>query len=378
MSHAPSDSASRVAPVQPVSGQGTATAAVASPAASHGWSRRLLAFAPIGAIAWLALVLSSLPQLSALGVSPLLLAMCAGIIACNTLPRAWLLPLAPGMQLARQTLLRLGVALYGLRLTFGSIHDLGVGGVVAPLVMLAATLTLGVWLGTRWLGLSRREALVVSAGSAVCGAAAAIAVASVARTDDRQTAVAVATVVLFGTVGMFLYPYLYQLATHAWNWPISEHAFGIYTGATLHEVAQVIVAGKAVGEQAADAAVLAKMVRVLALGPLLLILAFWPSRDQAPASRGGVDWARIRASVPWFALGFVAVLAINSMEMVPSDWKPALVAFDNWLLACAMLAIGLHTHIGDLRRAGRAPMMLAAMLLVFLIAGGAALCALVL
>nr|WP_255581619.1 putative sulfate exporter family transporter [Cupriavidus sp. AU9028] len=338
----------------------------------------MLSLAPLAAVAWLALVLSGLPMLSALGVSPLLMAMCAGIVACNTLPRAWLAPLAPGMQLARQTLLRLGVALYGLRLTFGSIHDLGIGGVAAPLLMLAATLGLGVWLGTRWLGLSRREALVVSAGSAVCGAAAAIAVASVARTDDRQTAVAVATVVLFGTAGMLVYPYLYQLATATLHWPVTQHAFGIYTGATLHEVAQVIVAGKAVGEQAADAAVLAKMVRVLALGPLLLILAFWPKAGQTQASRPGVDWARIRASVPWFALGFVAVLAINSLGMVPADWKPALVAFDNWLLACAMLAIGLHTHIGDLRRAGRAPMTLAGALFVFLIAGGAALCALVL
>jgi len=359
-----------------------AAAPAASPAPSVPWRYRLLTLAPLGAIAWLALILSGLPALSQLGVSPLMLAMCAGMVACNTLPRHWLAPLAPGMQLARQTLLRLGVALYGLRLTFGSIEALGVGGVVAPLLMLAATLCVGVWVGTRWLGLTRREAVVVSAGSAVCGAAAAIAVASIARTDDRQTAVAVATVVLFGTVGMLLYPYLYELVTNVLHWQVGERAFGIYTGATLHEVAQVIVAGKAVGESAGDAAVLAKMVRVLALGPLLLVLALWPRAEDrgqgATAGGRGIDWARIRAAIPWFALGFVAVLAINSFGLVPAEWKPGLVAFDNWLLACAMLAIGLHTRIGDLLRAGRKPMLLAALLFVFLVGAGALLCAVLL
>lgn len=359
----------------------TVSSASASPAApAIPWRYRILTLAPLGAVAWLALVLSGLPMLSRLGVSPLMLAMCAGMVACNVLPRQWLAPLAPGMQLARQTLLRLGVALYGLRLTFGSIEALGIGGVVAPLIMLVATLALGTWIGSRWLGLSRREAVVVSAGSAVCGAAAAIAVASIVRSDDRETAVAVATVVLFGTVGMLLYPYLYEVITAVWHWPVGQRAFGIYTGATLHEVAQVIAAGKAVGDTTGDAAVLAKMVRVLALGPLLLTLALWPSRDAeaARAPRGGRDWVKLRAAIPWFALGFVAVMAINSFGLVPVDWKPALVAFDNWLLACAMLAIGLHTRIGDLLRAGRKPMLLAALLFVFLVAGGAGVCAVLL
>lgn len=353
----------------------------ASSASSVSWRYRVLTLAPLGAVAWLALVIASVPALARLGVSPLMLAMCAGMIACNVLPRHWLAPLAPGMQLARQTLLRLGVALYGLRLTFGSIEALGAGGILAPLLMLVATLAFGTWAGSRWFGLSRREAIVVSAGSAVCGAAAAIAVASIVRSDDRETAVAVATVVLFGTVGMLVYPYLYELATSVWHWQIGQRAFGIYTGATLHEVAQVIAAGKAVGDTTGDAAVLAKMVRVLALGPLLLTLALWPashggSDDQARGA--GRDWAKLRAAVPWFALGFVAVMAINSFGMVPAEWKPGLVAFDNWLLACAMLAIGLHTRISDLLRAGRKPMMLAAMLFVFLVAGGAAVCALIL
>lgn len=346
---------------------------------------RLIALLPLGGIAWLMMTLAEHPAVSRYGLSALTLAMCAGMVAANTMPRHWLAPLGPGMQLARHHLLRLGVALYGLRLTFGAIAALGAAGVVVPLTMLVATLLLGTWVGTTWFGLSRREAILVSAGSAVCGAAAAIAVSSVVRTDDRQTAVAVATVVLFGTVGMLLYPWLYELATQHWHLAITERAFGIFTGATLHEVAQVIASGKMVSDATADAAVVAKMVRVLALGPLLLIMALWPQRSEG-GKEGGTeggkceaqapqrDWRALLRAVPWFALGFVAVMALNSAQLVPQDWKTPLIALDNWLLACAMLAIGLHTRIGDLLRAGRKPLGLAAVLFLFLMVGGALLC----
>ncbi len=140
----------------------------------------------------------------------------------------------------------------------------------------------------------------MSAGSAVCGAAAAIAMSSVVRTDDRQTAVAVATVVLFGTLGMFLYPWLFDVATGHLHLAIGQKTFGIYTGATLHEVAQVIASGKMIGDQAADAAVVAKMVRVLALAPLLLVVALWPRAGWSPegnpsSSLSGLGAARLEA-----------------------------------------------------------------------------------
>lgn len=353
------------------------TAQAAAPAALPApWSQRLLTLVPLGGIAWLAIALAEHPAVSRYGLSALTLAMCAGMVAANTLPRHWLAPLAPGMQLARHHLLRLGVALYGLRLTFASIAALGLPGIVVPLTMLVATLLFGTWAGTTFFGLTRREAILVSSGSAICGAAAAIAVSSVVRTDDKQTAVAVATVVLFGTVGMLLYPYLYELATGHWHWAVSERMFGIFTGATLHEVAQVIAAGKMISEPAADAAMVAKMVRVLALGPLLLVMALWPQggeeEKQPPA--GSARLRGILKSVPWFAVGFVAVMAINSAGAVPAAWKAPLIALDNWLLACAMLAIGLHTRIGDLVRAGRKPLALAGVLFVFLMGVGALLC----
>ncbi len=347
---------------------------VTAPAGHNGpW----LSFLPLGLVAALMLWLARWPVLAGTGLSALTLAIGFGMLAGNLLPKRWLLPLSPGAGLARQYLLRLGVALYGLRLTFAAVVALGAAGVVVPLLMLAATLLAGLWLGTRLLGLGWREALVVSAGSAVCGAAAAIAVASVLRADDRQTAVAVATVVLFGTLGMFLYPFLYELAVQQWQWPVSARLFGIFTGATLHEVAQVIASGQMVNPAVAEAAVVAKMVRVLALAPLLLLIALWPQGSRQPArpAKGAAGRAHaVLKSVPWFALGFIAVMALHSAGWVPADWKPALITFDDWLLASAMLAIGLHTRLGDLLRAGRRPMLLAALLFVFLVSAGALLC----
>ncbi|SDC12173.1 conserved hypothetical integral membrane protein [Cupriavidus sp. YR651] len=363
-------------PTTPASSPASSSLTATAPSGLALWRVRALTLAPLGAIAWLALVLADHPAISQYGLSALTLAMCAGMVAANTMPKHWLTPLAPGMQFARHHLLRLGVALYGLRLTFGAIAALGLGGVVVPLAMLVATLLFGMWVGTSFFGLSRREAILVSAGSAVCGAAAAIAVSSVVRTDDRQTAVAVATVVLFGTVGMLLYPWLYELATQQLHLSVTERAFGIFTGATLHEVAQVIASGKMVSDATADAAVVAKMVRVLALGPLLLIMALWPRTSWSDASGGTRNWRGLMKSVPWFAIGFVAVMALNSASMVPALLKPGLIALDNWLLACAMLAIGLHTRIGDLLRAGRKPLALAGVLFVFLMGVGALLCAL--
>ncbi|WP_137925080.1 YeiH family protein [Cupriavidus sp. 2SB] len=351
----------------------SSASSIVSPTGLTLWRQRILTLIPLGAIAWLAQSLANHPTISGYGLSALTLAIGAGMVAANTMPKEWLMPLAPGMQFARHYLLRWGVALYGLRLTFGAIVALGAGGVVLPLTMLAGTLIVGTWLGSSVLGMSRREAILVSAGSAVCGAAAAIAVSSVVKTNDRQTAVAVATVVLFGTAGMFLYPWMYELLTQHWHFAISEKSFGIFTGATLHEVAQVIAAGKMVSDATADAAVVTKMVRVLALAPLLLIMALWPKTSWSQESTESRNLRGLLKSVPWFAIAFVAVMGVNSAELVPTDWKPGLTALDNWMLACAMLAIGLQTRIGDLLRAGRAPLVLAGLLFVFLMVAGAAL-----
>jgi uncharacterized integral membrane protein (TIGR00698 family) len=164
-------------------------------------------------------------------------------------------------------------------------------------------------------------------------------------------------------------------ATTAWGIP--ESAFGVYIGSTLHEVAQVIGAARSISDHATDTAVISKMVRILALAPLLLCLA-WRQRERDGEAGNGetVGMAGALRAVPWFAFGFVAVIALHSLGAVPAAWQPSLVDLDTWLLASAMFAIGTQTRVSTLIAAGARPMAMAGALFVYLIVGGALITAL--
>src|SRR5690606_21506171 len=203
----------------------------------------------------------------------------------------------------------------------------------------------------------RETAMLIGAGSAICGAAAVMATEPVVRAQAHKVSVAVATVVVFGTAGMFLYPWLYP------HLGLGEHAFGVYAGSTIHEVAQVVVAGRAVSDAAGAAAVIEKMLRVMLLAPFLLVLS---SRLAPEAGNGG----RTGIVVPWFALLFVAVAGLNSLQLLPAPAVEALVQLDTVLLAMAMAALGLRTHAGAIRKAGIRPLLLAGALFAFLLLGG--------
>ena len=167
---------------------------------------------------------------------------------------------------------------------------------------------------------------------------------------------------VFGTLATLLYPALYQLNQH-WGWlPVSAQAFGIFTGSTVHEVAQVVAAAHSISPETADTAVIAKMVRVMLLAPSL-------ARTHRVSS--GDHQARRRITVPWFAIGFAAVTLLHSTVALPSGVVEWLLGFDTLLLAMAMAALGLTTHIAAVRRAGIKPMLFAALLFLWLVMGGA-------
>lgn len=211
--------------------------------------------------------------------------------------------------------------------------------------------------------LEPRSALLIGAGSAICGAAAVLATAPVAQARERDVGVAVATVVVFGTLSMFLYPWLAGVL-----WPATAHSspgYGVYVGATVHEVAQVVVAASAIGGQAAHTAVITKMLRVLLLAPFLLILSWWLGRG-APA-----DGGRGRITIPWFALGFVAVVLLH--PGLPQPLVRLGVLLDQGLLTMAMLALGMGIQWQALRCAGIRPLWLAGALWLWLLGAGAVL-----
>lgn len=317
-------------------------------------------------LALAALHIARWPALQHLGFSATSLAIVLGMAVGNTLYPRMSARMDAGVAQAKGRVLRLAIVFYGLRLTLQDVESVGLAGILVDAVMMGTTFPLATWAGTRWLGLERMETMLIGAGSAICGAAAVLATEPVVRARSEQVAVAVATVVVFGTLAMFLYPALFHLS-QAWGLVAgSEHAFGIYIGSTVHEVAQVVVAADAIGARAADAAVIAKMVRVMLLAPFLVILSAWLARA---AGRPGVPGRRI--TIPWFAFGFVAVVLLHSAFALPAALQAEAAAFDDFLLAMAMGALGLTTHIGAIRRAGLRPLALALLLFGWLVLGGA-------
>ena len=317
-----------------------------------------------GLVAALSWQWATWPWLARQGLTALALALLLGMCLAPAMGEARRASCAPGLAVSRHQLLRWGVVLYGCRLTFQDVTQVGAAGVLIDALMLTLTFGLGRWVGVRWLGLDRQTATLVSAGSAICGAAAVLATAPVVRARDGQASVAVASVVLFGTVGMFLYPWLHAHLALVGGDP---RTFGVYIGSTLHEVAQVVVAARAVDAPTLASAVITKMVRVMLLAPFLLALAARQPREEEGAA-GDAGWHR---RVPWFAFGFAGVVALHSCLALPAPLMAWLTQCDQVLLLMAMAALGLTTHMRDIRAAGWRPLLLGATLFVWLVLGGA-------
>ncbi|NIY46103.1 YeiH family putative sulfate export transporter [Cedecea colo] len=314
-----------------------------------------------GAITAFALWVGNIPAVAGLGLGALTLAILCGMVLGNTLyPKIWQ-QCDGGVLFAKQHLLRLGIILYGFRLTFTQITEVGASGLIIDILTLTSTFALACWLGQKAFGLDKQTSWLIGAGSSICGAAAILATAPVVKAEASKVTVAVATVVIFGTLAIFIYPMIYPFVAH-WFTPES---FGIYTGSTMHEVAQVVAAGHAISPESENAAVIAKMLRVMMLAPFLILLA---ARVKRLAPAGAAQASKI--TIPWFAVLFILVAMFNSFQLLPNWLVNTLVALDTFLLAMAMAALGLTTHISALRKAGARPLLMALALFVWLIVGG--------
>jgi len=320
-----------------------------------------------GVFGLVAMLLSRQPWLAMHGFSPLPIAIVLGLLLGNTIFARVAVPMLAGVSFSKQQLLRLGIVLFGLRLSFQDIAAVGLTAVLIDAVMLVGTFYLAWSVGRRLFGLERDTAILIGAGSAICGAAAVMATEPLLKAKSEQLAVAVATVVVFGTLAMFLYPALYQWNLQAGWVTLPPQGYGVYVGSTVHEVAQVVVAGAAISPEAANTAVITKMVRVMMLAPFLLLLSCGLRRSNA-REYGVATPQTIR--IPWFALWFLVVVGLNSTLLIPQHVVAAVLLFDEWLLATAMFALGLTTHVQAIRQAGMRPLALAALLAVWLVVGG--------
>jgi uncharacterized integral membrane protein (TIGR00698 family) len=276
-------------------------------------------------------------------VSALIFAMGLGVLLA---PLAVRRPTAaPGIAFASRPLLRAGVALLGLRISLHAVSGLGVRGVAVAVGVVVITMLVTVALG-RMLGVDPSLAILIAAGSAICGASAIAAMQGVARADEDRVGYAIGTVTLFGSMAMLTIPYLLVPA-----FGMSDRLGGLWAGASIHEVAQVAAAGAALSPAALKIAALMKLTRVVLLAPTVAIAAWM---------RGGKDDAAggQRLPVPGFVLAFLALVVVRTVVSVP----PVILSIDQWavtiLLGGALAALGLKTTIASFREAGGRPLLL--------------------
>lgn len=308
-----------------------------------------------------ATLISQQPAMTTLGLSPLIVGIGLGGAYANTLreqlPGGWV----PGIIFSTRPLLRFAIVLYGFRLTFQEVLQVGLPGVAIASSVIVSTLLLGYFTGTRLFGMDRDTALLTTIGSSICGAAAILAAEPVLGSRSHKSGIAVATVVIFGTLAMFLMPFLYKSGFLT----MDEKTYGMFVGGSIHEVAHAVAAGSDVSVVAGSYAIITKMIRVLMLAPVLIAVGWIFRNREARQDEGGKA-----VSIPWFAVMFLGVVAFNSLGLLPEKLVEAINRLDMFLLTMTMCALGMETSFSRLRQVGPAPVYLAAILFVWLFTFG--------
>lgn len=312
-----------------------------------------------------AFYIAEFPIIRSLSLSPLIVGIILGMIYANTLrmhlPETWV----PGILFCSKTLLRAAIVFYGFRLTFQNVVAVGTTAIVVDVIIVTSVIFLGLLIG-KLLKMDSNLTILTSSGSAICGAAAVLGTESVLKdSKPHQTAVAVTTVVIFGTISMFLYPMLQR----AGMFGLEPQSMGIYTGATLHEVAHVVGAGNAMNDAViANTSIIVKMTRVVLLVPFLLILSFFINKGSKKQQSAPREKSKI--TVPWFAFGFLAVIGFNSFDLLPSVVTTNVNTLTDFALTMAMTALGAESSFEKFKKAGAKPFLLAFSLFIWLFFGG--------
>jgi len=312
-------------------------------------------------IALVAIALASTPQVSAFGLSALPLAILLGISYGHFSLRVEDERDHQFSHFCKQKLLRLGIILFGFGLSFQQIIAVGWQALAIDLIVISVIFIVGTFVGIKVFKLHRDVAILTAAGSAICGAAAILATESVLKPKQQHITIAIATVVLFGTLAMFSYPFIYQWVA------MSDQSFGIYIGSTAHEVAQAVAAGQSINVETMQTAVVVKLIRVMMLAPFIILLSLVLTRFNR---RGGDNNKESVVAMPWFVFGFMFTAMINSVVVLPEEVKTILSFASQFSLAMAMAALGAHTQWATIKAAGPKPLLLALLLFIILIFGG--------
>lgn len=316
------------------------------------------------AVALAAGVAASAINARGITLGALTLALIFGVLIGNAAP-AQADSFADGISFAKKHLLRIGIVLYGFRLTWSSFESAGLSIFLVDAIVVVTTFLLSMWVGVRWLKLDRETSALIGAGNAICGASAILATAPVVGAKPAQASIAISTVAVFGTIALLLYPVLYR-ANLSLGWlPGGAYGFGVFIGSTVHEVGQVVAIANAVAAGASDSAVVTKMGRVAMLLPFLFAIAWW-RRNGTEADGAPRNW---RQSMPLYPLLFAVVVVVNSVAPL-AQARPMIARLDELALATAMVALGLSTRVTALKEAGPKPLMLAGVLFAWLVVAG--------
>ena len=262
-----------------------------------------------------------------------------------------------GIQFAASTVLRIGVALLGLRITFGEISALGSNTALMVVAGVLLTILFG-WLFSRFSSTEKYFGLLTGGAVAICGASAALAIAAVlprGPNHDRDTSFAVIGVTALSTIAMVVYPVIVGVMG------FNPHQAGIFLGATIHDVAQVVGAGYSMGKDAGDTATIVKLLRVAMLLPVILVLSLM-FRERAQAGTNAMR----PPLLPWFAVAFGILVALNSFVAMPKQLLVVAGDASRFALVLAISAIGMRTSLKELTVLGMKPVLLMVAETVFL------------
>ena len=304
-------------------------------------------------VAGLAFALRGIPGVAML--SPMILATLIGMALHNFVGTpAWA---KPGVTFSLRRVLRLGIILLGLQLMASQVAQVGLAGVGIIAATLVATFVFTKWLG-RLIGVDAKLAELIGAGTSICGASAVIATNTVTRGSDENVAYAVACVTVFGSFSMLLYPLLPGLLH------LTPAAYGLWTGASIHEIAQVVAAAFQDGARSGEVGTVSKLTRVMMLAPVVITLGLLAMRRAA--HRTGRSAGNAAPPMPWFVLGFVAMVVVNSVVAIPAVPKAWIAVATTFLLSMALAAMGIETDFRKLKAEGVKPLLLAAAAWLFI------------
>jgi uncharacterized integral membrane protein (TIGR00698 family) len=304
-------------------------------------------------LAMLAKLLTTLPFMNILG--QLVIAIILGIAykSIFNVPQR----LSSGISFSSKKLLRYGIILLGMRLNLRDIIHAGPRVAIIAIINIVVTIFVVYGL-TRLFKVEGKLGMLTACGTAICGAAAVVAISPQMNSNDEETAVAAATVAILGTIFTIMYTLLYPFLG------LSPAGYGIFSGATLHEIAHVIAATSPVGQQAVDLAVIVKLTRVAMLVPVAIVIGIWTSRmknNDSTSSRKdcpGSETTDSRMSgmnklpIPWFIFGFLLMSGVNTLAIVPTAVSEGIVTAAYLLIAMAMSGLGLGVELSTFRRLG--------------------------